>query len=74
MERGHDRFPPESSERKAWQDAFSTIVSYFPSRRWDTQEMLIETVIGVLGGLDLDPPPASPEPPRRRRRFFGFRR
>jgi hypothetical protein len=36
--------------------------------------MLIETVIGVLGGLDLDLPPASPEPPRPRRRFFGFRR
>lgn len=74
LEKGRKKCQPESPEHKSWSDACSYIVAYFPSRRWDTQEMLIETLIGAMAGLDLDPPPAPTEEPKPRKRFFLFRR
>jgi hypothetical protein len=55
------------ADQEGWNEAFCHFVDYLPARKWDTAEMLIETVAGVMGGLDLDAPPTpAPNIPRSR--------
>ncbi len=45
-----------TADQEHWEEAFCHIAHYLPDRKWDTSEMLIETIAGVMSGLDLDPP------------------
>ena len=60
------------ADQEGWKEAFHHIVHYLPSRKWDTAEMLVETVAGVMAGLDLDAPP-TPAPNIQRSRSLRER-
>lgn len=60
------------ADHEPWKEAFWYITRDVPSWKWDTAEMLLETVAGALSGLDLDPPSVKPPPSKRPRSFRGL--